>query len=285
MHLIGSVEHGLRNVTTFQFKDEIKSLLKPPVFLIPESLLVANGLSADFFSAIVQTESPWFLARGPKGVVSQQPNKMVNSSEVFALVNGLPAGLPMFEISSDQLARYLIQGISQTSFRQLTGQFYGLELRTVFPNWRWLTAIIAGVLVSHMVISSAVLHWQVENRKAHLTRLGTDVERLLKLQEQLQEQTTSWQLLNDYTVTGQSTVPFWSLHKLLAEQKIMVEALSQQQDRIELRASAARATDILALIQQQPWCKQASFSAPTRKVDTNEQFQLRIELKTGADGE
>lgn len=281
MHLIGTAEHGQRHVTTFQFKDELFVQLKPPVFLIPESLLLANGLLTDFFTAVVQSEQQWFLARGPRGVVSQQPNKMVTSSDIFALATGLPAGLPTLTISSGQIAQHLAQGIGLTPLSELTGLFYGADLSKLVPNWRWLAAISASVLAIHMVFSSAILHWQIEDRQSQLTALGSDVDSLLKLQEDLQKQNTSLQLLNEQISTGQSAVPFWSLHKLLAEQKIHVEALSQQQNRIELRASAIRATDVLTLIQQQPWCKQASFSAPTRKVDANEQFQMRIELKSG----
>lgn len=285
LHLISAAEHGQRNVTTFQFKEEIYAQLTPPVFLIPESLVLANGVSADFFSAVVEGNPSWFLARGPKGVVSQQPNRMVHTSEVFALANGLPATLPTHQVSGKDIAPLLVRGILQTSVAQLTGLFHGIDLLRIFPNWRWLAGISAAIIAGHMALSSAVLHWQIDDRKAQLTALGSDVERLLKLQEDLQVQNSSLQLLNEQSIQGQSAVPFWSLHKLLAEQKIHVEALSQQQNRIELRASAVRATDVLALIQQQPWCKQASFSAPTRKVDANEQFQLRIELKNGGAGE
>lgn len=281
LHLISPAAHGLRQVTTFQFKPELFQLIKPPVFLLPESLLLANGLSAEFFTAEIHEESRWFLARGPKGIVSQQPNKLINAPDMFALANGLPERLNSYEILSNQIPQLLVKGILNTSLRQQTGLFYGADLRLFFPNWRLGAAIATGLLLCHMAVSSALIHWQVTDRKQQLTAIGAEVERLLALQQDILQQNSSLQLLNDHVSTGQSAVPFWALNKLLAEQKITVDALSQQQNQIELRASASRATDVLALIQKQSWCKQVSFSAPTRKVDTFEQFQLRIELKNG----
>lgn len=282
LHLIAAAEHNQRRVTSYVFDQSMLESLQHPCFLLPESLLLALSSTEWPTTMQVQAEPDWFIFYGAQGVISQRPNALVQNLPMFRLAQGVSETVPHVDLPAAALAGLYVKGLKKLSSKQLVALFYQAKIAHVLPDWRPLLAIPALVLVLHLFVSSWLVNAQLTERQAEIDALGPQMDELLSAQQQHQQLTAQ---ISAVAAQQQQTVfiaPIWQLITSLVEANVILSVIEQQGMQLQLRGTAARATEVLSNLQKDPAVAAAVFAAPTRRANELEQFHIQVTLKAGA---
>lgn len=282
LHLIAAPEHNQRRVTSYVFEQSMLDALTHPCFLLPESLLLALSRTEWPATMQVQAESDWFIFCGAQGVISQRPNALVQNLPMFRLAQGVSETVPHVDLPATSLAGLYVKGLKKLSSKQLAALFYQAKIAHVLPDWRPVLAIPVLVLVLHLFASSWLVNWQLTERQADIDALGPQMDVLLSAQQQHQQLTAQ---ISKVAAQQQHTVliaPVWQLITSLVEANVNLSVVEQQGMQLQLRGTAARATEVLSNLQKDPAVAAAVFAAPTRRANELEQFHIQVTLNAGA---
>lgn len=281
-HQLGPSMQGGRQVISYQVAADFFTKNRFLAFWIPISFILSKGYSESGFTAEIQSENPWYLASFSQHSYSQIRNAVTNNLAVFRLTQGVPDGLPHYELNNQQCHQKSIQHLGKIKPQDwLTFSCFNSNQMAALP-WRPYAMVLGVTAVLYMATASLVLEWQGSARVAAIEALGKDLNALLSKQEQLarlQADVQSLTLLQEQKI---ALSPTWLLVNQLNEMDVTILDLSQRKLVLNIRGQTLRATDVLTQLRQHPLIESADFSAPVIKNQGKDEFTMRVELKAGS---
>lgn len=279
LHRVGPLQNGQQQVTTYSMTPALTEKLKTG-FWLPETLLLGSALPGEVL-AVHDSGQNFFCCHWNGQSYSALQTAICPDANRFKMVQGLPADLPVRQLTSADYQLLLLRGLTALPLQSYAG-FWRTQQSGVSVHWRGvLIAALIGWSV-YLTLVSGWLHWQNGRIQQQTEAMGPKVNELLELQKQYE---TSRALQQEVADSLQQAIYPDQLSLLmlsLTSQQVTVERLQLKGGAAELTARAAKATSALSAIQQMPFVASASYSNATRRVGEQEQFTVSIQFKSGA---
>lgn len=279
LHRVGPLQNGQQQVTTYSLTPTLTEKLKTG-FWLPETLLLGSALPGEVL-AVQDSGQNFFCCHWNGQSYSALQTAICADANRFKMVQGLPADLPVRQLSQAEHQLLLLRGLTALPLQSYAG-FWRMQQAAMSFNWR---AMLIAALIgwsAYLALVSGWLHWQNGRIQQQTEAMGPKVNELLDLQKQYE---TSRGLQQEIADSLQQAIYPEQLSLLilsLTSQQVTVERLQLKGGAVELTARAAKATVALNAIQQMPFVASASYINATRRVGEQEQFTVSILFKSGA---
>lgn len=286
IHFIGPVEEQRRAVSSIVLADETASHFSHNCILIPETLLLWRGIKAD--KAVAQPAvyqitafTGFFLYCGDVIPVSQRINSFCPDYASFMLNNGVSDLARLQQITDKQYANQLVKalgkalpGIARLAlFRRPSFNSSRLPLKAIA-----LTA--TAVAMAYMLLVAGYYHIAIDKRQTAIATLGSDVNQLLELQQQVQATSADAAKLVQLRADKKHSAHLWLVLIPLLQQdaSLALQNLSTENDRIIIRGQANQATAVLTGLQASALVTDARFDASVRRQNNKDNFVISLLL-------
>lgn len=273
---VGAVEGNLREVTFFALRPGVIDRLRPAVWVLPESLLVAATLPQNRFAGVERDGFRYFVASSG---VSQPATGNMASAEVFSVAVGLDATDPVVALERGATRDRLLRGMRLLplgSWRRFRPPSATTGSRT---QWRTLLQAAGAALVLYLAIASAYLSLTIRSREAELAALGPQVETLLEVQRDIDRLGRERQGLVRVLTDRQYTYLIWECVAAAWSKGAAISDMRLIDGLLTIRGTAPSATDVLAAIAALPGASDAKFASPVRSgADGGEEFSVSLKL-------
>lgn len=281
-HQISPLLQSARRVSSYVFDKELLSSVRIPCFMLPVSMLLAKAVLEKNTTLSVAENPPWFLAKFSGTVVSQSQSGLISDIQRFRFTQGLPEELPHHELTLDNSWDLVLQGAVKVTPTELRS-FWRLPDAAMFnTNWQPYAIVTLLVAVLYLLASSLLINMQTDSRSQQIAAMGDELNVLLDKQLTLTTAANSIRSLTAFQNEQVLAAPTWDLVSYLLNNATTLLDLRQSLNTIELRGRAARSTDVLVKLREHSLVLSAEFTSPTVKVDTQEEFTVRIVLKKRA---
>ena len=216
--------------------------------------------------------------------VSQKQGPICASPAMFMLNNGLPEDLVEQVPSPQAYTRALVSGLKNCLIR---GRSFGCwviqkDVASGFNLKKWLL-MSSGLLLAYLLIVTLYMHFGIESRKTAIAGLGDGVNQLLDSQSKQKELAESFDLFLKNKSGLSHISPVWGIVQVMLESKVSLFSFSIEDDRLTLRGSAPRATEVLATLLKIPDVASAEFTAPVRNDNGVEAFVISVSFTVNTD--
>lgn len=277
--VVSAARDDKRDVTFYEFKPEVLAQVAPAFMLVPESLALAATLPAGRVATVERAGFRYFLASGG---VSQPEGGAVTSAELFAMAAGLDAS-DAVTIPGERLHDRIVSGLGHLkpeTWLQLRMPSLGQRIEI---DWRPI-ATMAGVgLVAYLALASGYLAVAREAREKELAGLGSEVEKLLVAQRDVDRMLSEQAGLAAVMADRRNTYRVWQVVSVAWGKGAQIKSVELRDATLTIRGDAAVATDVLAAIDAIPGFADAKFSAPVRSGRSGrEDFSLVVTMQPEA---
>lgn len=281
-HQISPFLQSARRVSSYVFTKHLIANIRIPCFTLPASLLLAEAFTEKHATIKVAESPPWFLAKFSDTIVSQCQSGLISDIQRFRFNQGLPEELPHHELSVDQSWQLILHAATKLKPAQLSGFWHYPDAALLNRNWRPYAVVTVLVGALYMLASSLLINLQMDNRSQQIAAMGDELNVLLDKQLTLTTDMTSIQALAEFQNEQVLVAPTWELVGYLLDNTVTLLDLRQSLNTIELRGRASRATDVLVKLREHTWVQTAEFTSPTIKIETQEEFTIRVVLNKRA---
>lgn len=279
LHRVGPMQNGQQQVTTYSLTPALTEKLKTG-FWLPETLLLGSALPGEVL-ALQDSGQKFFCCHWNGQTYSALQTAICADANRFKMVQGLPADLPVRQLSLAEHQLLLLRGLVALPLQSYTG-FWRMQQSSLSFNWRvMLIAALVG-WSAYLALVSGWLHWQNGRIQQQTEAMGPKVNELLDLQKQYETSRALQQEIADSLQQAVYPEQLSLLMLSLTSQQVTVERLQLKGGAAELTARAAKATAALSAIQQMPFVASANYINATRRVGEQEQFTVSIQFKSGA---
>ncbi|MFT7195299.1 MAG: hypothetical protein ACI8U1_002958, partial [Rheinheimera aquimaris] len=279
LHYIGPEQDQRRLVCTIVIPPETLQQFSRLTLLIPESLLLWHSVKAD--SAIYQCDSlaRYFLYSAAAVPVSQQIGAFCPDVTSFALNNGIPDQAAQKHVDADSYANKLVQALANSVF--VIAKLAVLvrpQVKQIQLPFKAIAITAAVSLLLYIVLVTAYYSVLIDNRKNQLAELGSSVNQLLDIQQQLQHTGSDSQRLISLRQDKQYFAHLWLVIVTLLQQdtSVQLQNITTENGRLVIRGQAGQATSVLTSLQRSEWVLDARFDAPVRRQTTKDAFVISL---------
>ncbi len=279
LHRVGPIQNGQQQVTTYSLTPMLTEKLKTG-FWLPETLLLGSALPGEVL-AVQDSAQNFFCCHWNGQSYSALQTAICADANRFKMVQGLPADLPVRQLSKVEHQLLLLRGLTALPLQSYAG-FWRMRQAAMSFNWR---AILITALIgwsAYLALVSGWLHWQNDHIQQQTEAMGPKVNELLDLQKQYETSRALQQEIADSLQQAIYPEQLSLLMLSLTSQQVTIERLQVKGGAAELTARAAKATSALNAIQQMPFVASASYINATRRVGEQEQFTVSLQFKSGA---
>jgi hypothetical protein len=281
-HLIGDEVDNQRQVCSFVIEPQVFALFPSTIAFVPETLLIWKMYQSEDNIIEIQHDSPYFMYCKGSIPISQLKQQLCPNSYGFILNNGLPDSLSAKQISATEHIRLLMQSLAKTIVSNWQLVFIRVpRVKSLELDLKRLSVALGILGVSYMLFSSVYLSWMLTYREQQLVDLGSDVEQLLQMQEEMDYIQNSSISLTQAKAEHLHSAHLWLVVLELQQHypDLQITGLSSLSNSHTLRGTAKRATDIFTHLQKSEWVKEVRFDAPVRRERELELFVIEVELK------
>ena len=278
--MVAPVRDDRREVAFFEIGPEALSRAGRCLWIVPESVALAATMPEGAIATVERHGFRYFLSANG---VSQPSGGSLTSADVFALAAGLEARETL-DLGGDGLGTRVLAGLGRLpSSAWLSLRAPSLRPRFDF-DWQPI-ALIAGVgLVGYLALASAYLTVTRDARETELAGLGSEVEKLLAAQRDVDRMLAEQAGLAAVVADRRSSYRLWQPVAVAWSQGARIDAIQLQDAKLTLRGSAPVATDVLAALSAIPGFADAKFSSPVREGSSGRQeFNLTLTMLPEAD--
>lgn len=253
-------------------------------FVFPETLLISNAVSQQEMLSVKGPLSAFFLYRDNESLRSVKKIGLAKDLNQARMILGAAGDTPVTETSSGQLFNLFTKGLKKLGLVKGLAFFVNrLKTESKIDKRKLLTVIVV-VSASYLALSSAYIYGVTNLRESRLQELGSDVDQVLTLQNQLRSKNDLARQLTDLRSNSQKPIELWQLVQYLAENKsVTLENLvySGTKGQYELNVVAASLTDFYAQLTDQSFIQSASISSSVRRTRDGESAMITVKLKAG----
>lgn len=285
LYLFDQSESNQTKVCTFVLDPAVLSNCPGWVYF-PETMLLANApvISGNDENVWDCSKLHGFFFYCRDGLsISQKQGPLCANVAMFALNNGLPEGL---EVQTPSPATYnglLLSGLKNCLARGRSfGRWFVYRSSGSAFNLKKWSQLFAGLLVGYLLSVSLYMYLSIESRKADIAALGDGVNQLLDSQTRQQSLAESFARFTDSQKGLQRTAPVWGIVQVMLESQVNLLSFSIENEKLTLRGSAQRATDVLAMLLTLPDIRSAEFTAPVRNENGVEVFVISVSFRQGS---
>lgn len=278
--LIGGTRDDKREVAFFELKPDALARAGRCLWLVPESVALAATLPAQGIASVERAGLRYFVAANG---VSQVAAGAVTTPELFAFAAGLEGG-EATSIAADGLRARLLAGLGRLPL----DAWLRLRVPSLRPrlalDWRPLLTMAGIGLVGYLALASAYLTVAQNSRERALAGLGSEVERLLSAQRDVDQMLAQQQALAVLTADRRYSYRLWQAAAVAWGKGAAISAVQLADTTLILRGDAEVATDVLAALAAVPGFADAKFSAPVRRSQYGrEEFSIALTLQQETD--
>jgi hypothetical protein len=285
LHLFDQSESNQTKVCTFVLDPAVLSTC-PGWGYFPETMLLANAsvISGHDENVWDCSELQGFFFYCRDGLsISQKQGPLCANVAMFALNNGLPEGLEVQTPSPAAYNSLLLSGLKNCLAR---GRSFGRWVvyrgsGSAFNLKKW-SQLFTGLLVGYLLSVSLYMYLSIESRKSDIAALGDGVNQLLDSQNRQKSLADSFALFSQSQKGLQRTTPVWGIVQAMLENNVNLLSFSIENEKLTLRGSAQRATDVLAMLLTISDVSSAEFTAPVRNENGVEVFVISVSFRQDA---
>ena len=260
--LIGPWLNERHDVAFFELLPGVLEQLDATVWVIPESLVLAQTLPAQRVAIVSGNGLEYFLAASG---VSQIAGGAVRVASVFAMATGLDPDQDAEHIDRAASAERVRQGLSQLSA--------DIWLRFLKPGmrvgagiaWQPLAISFAVIFVAYLALGFGYLSITQWRREVELKALGPEVSALIESQHHMEGMARTQHALAQVINDRQPSYPLWHVALIAWQKGAMLRNISIVDGKATLNGSAPVATDVLAAVAADPAVSGARFASPVRQ--------------------
>lgn len=278
--LIAPVRDDKREVTYFELKPGVLERAGRCVWLVPESLALAQTLPRGSVASVERHGLRYFVAANR---MSQVAAGAVTSAQFFALAAGLDVS-GYVDVGADGLRDRLLAGLRRVP-ADVWWRFHVPALRPRLQvDWRPLLAAAAVAGIAYLAIASAYLTITQQARERELAGLGGQVEELLDAQRDVDRMLAEQKGLAALLAERRPSYRIWHVVSVAWSKGATLRTVELKDTTLTLRGNAKVATDVLAAVAAVPGFGDARFSSPVRKGNFDlEEFTLTLTVQPEAD--
>jgi len=278
--LIAATHDDKREVTFFELRPGVLERAGRCMWLVPESLALAQTLPAGSVASVERNGLRYFVAANGS---SQAAAGAVTTAQFFALAAGLDVD-EYLTLGGEGLRERLLAGL-----RRLPADVWlrflvpGLRPRLAI-HWRPLVTAAAIAGVGYLALASAYLTVTREAREGELAGLGDQVEELLVAQRDVDRMLAEQKGLAALMAERRHTYRLWQVVSVAWSNGATLRTVELKDTTLTLRGTAQVATDVLAAVAAVPGFADAKFSSPVRKGSLDlEEFTLTLTMQPEAE--
>jgi hypothetical protein len=277
--LLGPVSADRREVSFYRLQRAVIESLPRSVFIIPESVLLGVGLTADSWADVQRQNYRYFLFRGGP---SQPAGGALQARALVAMAAGVDADtVPEEWCGSVELLGRLRRGLAAVPALTWWSCRNPLPRQFGFDGIAWKpVALIAGLMLfAHLALSSIYLQVLLSNREGALETLAPQIQEGLAADNEIRAYVARRDALIELWSGRSDTQYVWQGLALALKNRAIVSRLDMQGGRISVRGEAPDASEILAVLASTPGFLDVSFDAPVRSGSNGRQnFALSFVL-------
>jgi hypothetical protein len=278
--LVAPTRDDKREVTFYELKPGVLERVGRCVWLVPESLALAQTLPAGSVASAERHGLRYFVAANG---VSQAAAGAVSSAQFFALAAGLDVG-EYLAIPEAGLRERLLAGLRRLP-ADVWMRFRMPALRARLQvNWRPLLTAAAVAGLAYLAVASVYLAATQKAREGELAGLGDQVEDLLVAQRDVDRMLAEQKGLAGLLAERRHTYRIWQVVSVAWSKGATLRSVELKDATLTLRGNAKVATDVLAAVAAVPGFADAKFSSPVRKGNFDlEEFTLTLTMQPEAE--
>lgn len=290
MHYIGPVQEQRRAVCTIVFTADFCNALEQSCLLIPETLLLWHAnrqqYSADSSEAKRTLEvgyaGGYFLYCGAVVPLSQTVNPFCADFQSFVLNNGVPDTTSYYKVADTDYASLLITALqsSVTAIAKLA-LWHKPALSKVAIPVKKLAISLGIVALTYVCVVTAYYQFSFARQQDKLAALGSEVNSLLDIQQQLLSRADAAERLASLRADKRYSAHIWQviIPLLQTDLALTLQNVSTEDNRIILRGQANQATAVLTALQQSEWVTDVRFDDSVRRQRDRDIFVISLMLR------
>ncbi len=281
-HFIGNAQANVRRVTSYVYEPAIFNQISRSCVLLPESYLLAKSLHKGQAAIVRQRSGTYFISNMLGHLSSLRQSGLCPDLSAYLLYSGFAADSAAINISTDDDGRYLFEGFSQLTFAEVVAFFQRSKHIGSRINFKplLLSAAVLGLVYS--ALSTGYLLWAQHTRSEIVEEMGSDLDRILLLQQNLERGSMEAQAYQKEFADNIDTAQIWFVvAALLSQADTSIQSFSFSNGTFELRGSAPKATDVLQTIARLPYFSDVKFVSPVSKQRKVETFTISASLTFG----
>ena len=277
--LPGSVRGDRRDVSFFRLDNDVVDALPRSVFVIPESVVLAAGLSADDWADVERQGFRYFLFRDG---TSQPAGGALGQRELVAMAAGVDPGRDPVEYrGSDDVMLRLRRSLSSLptstwwSCRNPIPRDWGLDR----VAWRPIASMAGLMLFAYLALSSIYLQSLLSQRSGALEKLEPQIQEGLVADNESRSYEAQRDALIALWSGREDTQRVWEAVASALRNNATLSRVDMRDGLVSLRGEAPDASEVLAVLASTPRFDDVSFEAPVRSGRNGRQtFELSFVL-------
>lgn len=262
-----------------------KSALGPKTgCLIPETYLLANAIKSDAMGAVTSPMSSFFIYNTDNEIKSVKRTGLATDINQARMMLGVPHNKKVVNISAEQLFDLLAEGLKKSGMQCAQAFFVSRSHTAVVVDKKKLASLVGVIGLSYLIISSAYIYGTQSLRESRLAELGSDVDEVLILQNELQSKTALATQLSQLKQQSQKPVALWALLEYLDKNKsVTLDNLSSNdsENQYQLNVVASSLTDFYEQLTAQEFVNTATIASSVRRTRDGETAVITVTLKAG----
>lgn len=275
-HYIWGANQGVSKVNRWQFNKSVPQAL----FTLPESLLLSTLLEDNQIMEVKSEQcnsKSKFIGYCNGLVHSSSQSPLIDSVPRFAMSVGIAVPQNHFTIEKKLYIEKLILGLKSLTLTQYFCFMKGLEVENRAQLLKNIALPFCLALSGYLAISSAFLGYKHVTLQQELANQSAEVNEALLQQQKLDDKLIRYSALQSFFDTQLNTSPLWLV---LAEvfSNARLTNIRKVDNRIIVRGSTAKATDVLEAIGSNTLTLDAKFDFPVRRSRNQDVFVISFKL-------
>jgi len=272
-------DNGQSQVNIWQFEQALPSAN----IYMPETLLLALSANEQEVLTIVDdvnenNRGNLFIGRLGEVIHSLRSTAVVNTPQRFIMSTGLANRADnVLKISSDNLATQLARGTKKLSFSLFSVFFKRPKKSDNLQLLKKVTIPFFTVLFIYLALTSGYLVVKKYNLAQELANNSAEVSQALSLQQKLDDMQLRHSAFKSFLATQRNYSPLWLILVDIFPHAEFSN-IQTSNERIVLRGSAKKATQVLQLLSDDVRILDAKFDFPTRKNRGRDVFVISFKL-------
>jgi len=274
-HHVWNSGQGKSQVNSWEFSEQV-----PNAFLtVPESFLCANQVENNQIAEIngPKQDTPLYVAKNGMLLYSSLRTSILSTSEHFALSAGIASCQEKLVIRSQDYFEFLATGLKSIGLEQYLSFFKGPQVESrlqLLKNIAFPCFLVLGV---YLAATSAYLGYKKVSLQQELDSHSSEVTQALAQQDEVDTKLARYYAMQNFLETQMTRSALW-----LAMADIFPKArltnIRTVDDRIVIRGSTGKATDVLEQIESSAIATDAKFDFPTRRNRNRDVFVISFKL-------
>lgn len=265
-------------VTIWVIKNTVVSSLKHrPWFLIPESAAITAVKSSKPIIA-QRFGKRLFAVNSVSGLVSTELDQQKGSDTNWRLPFEVGSGIDQIpSLDEHQTYQRFIGGVKRLLTRAPATFFLPIEFGKL-KSYPWVAAgkLSALILSTYLLLVSAglgVYSWWLDQQ---LVVVQEEAKSAIEIRREIRNKILR---VEEYNSVRANIQPFWSAWDLvldLRQNEIVISNVDNRKGILVIKGYAARASDVLQQLSDDPRVSSAEYLTPIRKKQNGEQFAINV---------